>query len=67
MFLAVAPPHPMVGTWRVTYPWHTEIRNGVAVPYQEHGELRVEGTGKHTRHVKQRPGDEPFVSSSDLR
>ncbi len=27
------------------YPWRTEIRNGVALPYQENGEVRVEVKG----------------------
>ncbi len=45
MVLAVTAPHPLVGVWRVTYPWHTEMRDGVAVPYQENGEVTVEVKG----------------------
>lgn len=45
MLLASAQPHPLVGVWRLTYPWHTEIRNGTAMAYQENGELTVEAKG----------------------
>ena len=45
MLFAVTAPHPLVGVWRVTYPWHTEMRNGVVVPYQENGEVTVEMKG----------------------
>ena len=37
--------HPLVGAWRVTYPWHVEVKNGVATPVMETGEMTVEARG----------------------
>jgi hypothetical protein len=38
-------PHPLIGTWKVTYPWHIEVVNGVVTPTMEIGKLTVEARG----------------------
>lgn len=38
-------PHPLEGAWKITYPWHLEMENGVAKPVMETGELKVEAHG----------------------
>jgi hypothetical protein len=38
-------PHPLVGVWRITYPWHLELVNGVVKPTMETGRLTVEARG----------------------
>jgi hypothetical protein len=43
--VAQVEPHPLVGRWKVSFPWHVDIRNGVATPVMESGELRVEERG----------------------
>jgi len=38
-------PHPLEGVWRISFPWHIEVVNGVVTPTMETGELRVEVKG----------------------
>ena len=49
LFLLAAPTqqqeHPLVGTWKITYPWHIDVVNGVVKPVMETGELRVQARG----------------------
>jgi hypothetical protein len=40
-----AGPHPLEGVWKITFPWHIEVVNGVVTPTMETGELRVELRG----------------------
>jgi hypothetical protein len=49
LFITLTPqpsqPHPLVGVWRITYPWHLEVVNGVVHPTMEKGHLTVETRG----------------------
>ena len=38
-------PHPLEGIWKISFPWHIEVVNGVVTPTMEAGELRVEVKG----------------------
>lgn len=38
-------PHPLEGSWRITYPWHVEIENGVPKPTMESGRMTVTAIG----------------------
>lgn len=38
-------PHPLEGLWKVSFPWHIEVVNGVVTPTMESAEMRVEVKG----------------------
>ena len=40
-----ADPHPLEGLWKVSFPWHIEVVNGVVTPTMESAEMRVEVKG----------------------
>jgi hypothetical protein len=37
--------HPLEGVWKVTFPWHVEVVNGVVTPTMETAEMKVEIQG----------------------
>src|SRR5262245_36561496 len=37
-----AGPLPVAGVWRITYPWHIGVKDGVVTPVMETGQLTVE-------------------------
>jgi hypothetical protein len=43
--LQSAQSHPLVGVWKVTYPWHVDVKDGVVTPVMESGEMTVEARG----------------------
>ena len=37
--------HPLEGVWKITFPWHVEVVNGVVTPTMETAEMKVEIQG----------------------
>jgi hypothetical protein len=58
--------HPLEGVWKITYPWHIDVVNGVVKPVMETGELKVEARGDSliatlaTNPSAQRPQPRPL-------
>ena len=37
--------HPLEGVWKISFPWHVEVVNGVVTPTMETAEMKVEIQG----------------------